>query len=79
MEDIKVKRSFSQWFFGEYSWTLKFVWIVSLMVFFTIGYNTEKSFWTLLVEGDFNSAFLLIIIGYLSDFRYRIVKESRNN
>lgn len=79
MEDVSEKRSASQWFFGEYSWTFKLMWVLAVMVCFTIGYTREEGFWTLLVEGHFNTAFLLTIIGYLSELRYKFIKKSRNN
>ena len=79
MEDVTEKKSFSQWFFGEYSWTLKASWVLATLVCVYQGVTREENFWTLLVEGLFNSAFLLYILGYLSDFRYRFIKESRNN
>jgi len=79
MENTSQKRTVTQWFFGEYSWTLKLMWVLAIMVCFTVGYTRDEGLWSLIVEGHFNSAFLLMILGYLSDFRYKFVKESRNN
>lgn len=79
MEDRIKERTLSQWFFGEYSWTLKFMWVIATMVCFTISFTREEGIWTLIVEGSYNSAFLIFILGYLSDFRYKLFKESRNN
>jgi len=79
MENTKNSRSLSQWFFGEYSWTLKFTWVLAFLICVYLGATRDESIWSLLIEGQLNSAFLLCIIGYLSDFRYRFVEESRNN
>ncbi|PMG50822.1 hypothetical protein BCU91_01750 [Shewanella sp. 10N.286.52.B9] len=79
MENITEKRSLSQWFFGEYSWTLKFSWVLATLVCVYLGATREENIWILLVDGHVNSALLLYILGYLSDFRYRFIKESRNN
>ncbi len=79
MENSIEKRSLSQLFFGEYSWTLKFCWILGASVCAYIGATNEENIWILIVDGHFNSAFLIFILGYLSDFRYRFIKESRNN
>lgn len=79
MENKIEKRKFSQWFFGDYSWTLKVMWVTSFFVIVTIAMDSEKSLWGLIVEGDFNSAYLLVIIGYLSELRYKFIEESRND
>ena len=79
MENITKKRTVSQYFFGEYSWTLKFSWVLATLICFYLGLTREENTWILLVDGHFNSAFLLCILGYLSEFRYRFIKESRNN
>ena len=79
MESNTDKRSLSQWFFGEYSWTVKFIWVIATLVCGYIGATREENIWILLIDGHFNPAFLLYILGYLSDFRYRFIRESRNN
>lgn len=79
MENITKKRTLSQWFFGEFSWGLKFSWSLALFICLYLVATRDDNLWILMVNGDLNSAFLLFILGYLSDFRYRFVKESRNN
>jgi len=79
MDSTVKKRSFSQCFFGEFSWGIKFCWALALLICVDIGATRDEGLWFLVVNGGFNSVFLLFILGYLSDFRYRFVKESRNN
>ncbi|MFD2167614.1 hypothetical protein ACFSJY_15290 [Thalassotalea euphylliae] len=79
MEKSSEKRAFSQWFFGEYSWGLKVSWILATIVAFYITVINDVNPFALLVNGDYNSALLLLILGYLSDFRYRFVREVRND
>ena len=79
MDNITKKRTLSQWFFGEFSWGMKFSWLLAVSVCFYLGASREENLWILMINGDLNSAFLLFVLGYLSDFRYRFIKESRNN
>ncbi|KZY41998.1 hypothetical protein A3733_20890 [Pseudoalteromonas shioyasakiensis] len=79
MEDLQNKRSFSQRFFGEYASTPKVLWTMSICIIAFLWLTREGGLFDMLIAGDFNSAFLLTIIGYLSEFRYRIIKESRND
>ena len=65
--------------FCEYSWMYKVSAFLAFIMVIYISIIGEGSVWTQLVNGDFNSALLVSIVGYLSEFRYRFIKESRNN
>jgi len=79
VEDKLKEKSVTQKFFGEYSWMYQVTAFLAFIMVIYISFNGEGNVWTQLVNGDFNSALLVSIVGYLSEFRYRFIKESRNN
>ncbi|MBH0040417.1 hypothetical protein [Pseudoalteromonas sp. SWN166] len=79
MEDKLKEKSVVQKFFGEYSWMYKASAFLAFIMVFYISFNGEGNVWTQLVNGDFNSALLVSIVGYLSEFRYQFIKEARND
>ncbi len=79
MEDKPIDKSMFESFFGEYSWMFKGCSIVAFVMSVYISFNTKEYIWTLLINGGFNSTMLVMVLAYLSEFRYRFIKESRNN
>ena len=79
MDSIKQKRTLIQWFFGEYSWSAKLLWLIGIMLMASVVFSSEQGIWEILVDGSLNSALLVFILAYLSEFRYKYIKESRNN
>jgi hypothetical protein len=79
MSNNITSRKFTDWFFGEYSWQAKLMWFLAVAVLINVFNTNDTHLWTLLVEGSLNSVGILLIIGYLSELRYKFIKESRNN
>lgn len=72
------KRTFVQKAFGEFSWGRNLMWGLSLLCFIEAIWTTAGTT-SLIRDGAFHSALLLGIAGYLSELRYRLIPQSRNN
>ncbi|REL30404.1 hypothetical protein [Thalassotalea euphylliae] len=79
METTREKRTIKQWLFGDYSWGLKLSWSIATIMTIVVLSVSEVGISQTLMNGDLNFALLLYALGYLSDIRYRLFEDVRND
>lgn len=79
MDTTREKRTIKQRFFGDYSWGLKLSWSLATIMTIVVLTVSEVGPSQAIMNGDLNFAFLLYALGYLSDIRYRLFEDVRND
>ncbi|REL34661.1 hypothetical protein [Thalassotalea euphylliae] len=79
METTREKRTIKQWLLGDYSWGLKLSWSLATIMTIVVLSVSEVGISQTLMNGDLNFALLLYALGYLSDIRYRLFEDVRND
>ncbi len=78
MDSRKNKRSFDQCFWGEWFKTKYYAWVMGAICMVAAFIHNDNA-QAILEAPLFQTALLFIAIGYLSELRYTLLPESRND